>query len=627
MRRSVYAVLASLLAATIFAGVNLAAWRWLAPARIDFTQNGLYTLSTSAKRVVERLVEPIELELVYSRGPGAGLPAIRAHADRVRELLREIAAQSSGKIRISETDPEPFSEEEDRIVEAGLAPAPLEGDPVYFGVIGRNSVDDIIAIPFLAPERDALLEYDLARLIAQLDDPAPPKVAVISSLPAFQGDGSGEGDAFILREIRRAFTVLPVAPDFQALPNGTDILLAVHPGALSEWQTYVVDQFLLRKGRALIALDPVSRAALASGAPRIEAASGLGRLGNVLGASLGAQVAADRVLALPVEVDLGAGRTVVEGQPLFPAVPRALMSSEDPVTADLSRAINFGAPGHLIAAPPPGADFAPLVETTTQAALIPAELAMEDPAPRAVMQAYTPANAPLILAARLSGELRSAFATPPPVPVQQDPALADLEAAERSRVEPFVSRSQTPAEVFLLADSDMLDDAFFLNPANQSPMADNAAFILNALDNLSGDEALMALRSRAPAARPMERVDALRASARERLYKEQQRLEALLADAEGRLAAMEQASGVAPGTPGQIDEIARFREEAAGIRRQLRSVEREFRRDIDALAGRLEFINIWLPPIFVGLIAAGVFVWRSRPRTAAARPGDGGGAA
>lgn len=614
MRRSVYAILASVLAAVIFAGVNLAAWKWLAPARIDFTENRLYTLSSSARRVVERLVEPVDLELVYSRSRGASLPAIRAHADRVRELLREIVAQSGGKVRIRETDPEPFSEEEDRILAAGLSAAPLGGDPVYFGVIGSNSVDDRIAIPFLAPDRDALLEYDLVRLIAQLDDPAPPTVAVISSLPAFQGDGAGEGDAFILREMRRAFEIVPVPPDFQALPQGTDILLMVHPDEFTEWQAYAIDQFLLRKGRALIALDPVSRAALASESPRARAASGPGRLGATLGVSLGSDVVADRILGLPVQVDLGGGRTAVEGQPLFPAVPRALMSGDDPVTADLSRAINFGAPGHLLAEPPAGVTFAPLVETTPQAALIPAQLAIDDPAPRTVMEAYAPTGAPQVLAGRISGELRSAFASTPAIPVQPDPALAALEAEERAGVEPFVSRSQTQAEIILLADSDVLADAFFLNPENDAPMADNAAFVLNALDNLGGDEALMALRSRAPAARPMERVDELRTSARQRLYQEQQRLEALLVDVERRLAETESAASGLARTPDQLAAIASFREEAAGVRRELRGVEREFRRDIDALAARLEIFNIWLPPILVGLAAAAVFFWRSRPR-------------
>jgi ABC-type uncharacterized transport system involved in gliding motility auxiliary subunit len=220
-----------------------------------------------------------------------------------------------------------------------------------------------------------------------------------------------------------------------------------------------------------------------------------------------------------------------------------------------------------------------------------------------------------VLAGRLSGALRSLFETPPAVPAQPDPVLAQREAGERAGVEPFVSRSETPAEIILVADADMFDDGFFLNPDTGAPIADNAAFVLNALDNLGGDEALMALRSRAPAARPMERVDDMRAAARDRLYKEQQRLEALLAEAEGHLQQIEQqrAAG-AVRTPEELAQMASFREQASQIRRQLRGVEREFRRDIDALAGRLELINIWLPPIFAAALGAGLFFWRSRRR-------------
>jgi hypothetical protein len=60
--------------------------------------------------------------------------------------------------------------------------------------------------------------------------------------------------------------------------------------------------------------------------------------------------------------------------------------------------------------------------------------------------------------------------------------------------------------------------------------------------------------------------------------------------------------------------MASYRDQAAGIRKQLRGVEREFRRDIDALAGQLRLLNVWLPPIVVGLLGIGVFVWRSRRR-------------
>lgn len=618
MRRSVFAISASALAAVIFIGANLASWKWLAPARIDFTANGLYTLSSSARRVVERLVEPVELELVYSRGIGADIPAIRAHAARVRELMNEIAARSGGKVWISETDPEPFSDDEDRIMAAGLESAASgEGDPVYLGMIGRNSVDDIIAIPYLAPERDAMLEYDLIRLIAQLDDPAPPKVAVLSSLPGFQGDGTGEGDAFVLREMRRAFEIATVDPGFSALPDGADILMIVHPGPLDDWQIYALDQFLLRKGRALIALDPVSRVSLAMGGGRAVGASSLGRLEGSLGVAIAPDAVADRVLGLPVEVDVGGGRRIVEGQPLFPAVPKALMSASDPVTADLSRAVNFGAPGALVTGRlPPRAAFTPLIETTPQAALISSEIAAADPNPRAVLEAYQPLGVPQILAGRLSGELVSAFPDgQPQIPFSDIPAVAERQREERAGVEPYVARSQGQASIVFVADVDVFADAFYVDPSSNAPIADNAAFVLNALDNLAGDEALMALRSRAPAARPMERVDELRAAARDRLYKEQQRLEALLADAEGRLKQLEEKrAGGGAHTSEDLAEIAAFRDEAARIRRELRGVEREYRRDIDKLKAQLVFANIWLPPIFAALLGVGVFAWRSRRR-------------
>ncbi len=618
MRRSHYAILASLAAAAIFAGVNLAAWRWLPGARVDFTANGLYTLSSSARRVVQRLIEPVELEFVYSRELGAQFPAIRAHADRVRQLMAEIAAQSEGKVTVRETEPEPFSDEEDRIVAAGLSPAPTTGgEPLYFGIIGHNTSADRIVIPFLAPERDALLEYELVRLISQLDDPSPPRVAVLSTLLPYQLHPAEEGAAFILREGARAYEIAIVAEDFRALPAGTDVLLMVHPPPLNEWQSYVIDQFLMEQGAAVIAVDPVSRAALAQ-QDGTGAASSLGRLGAMLGLTADTEVVADRAHALPVTIDIGAGRKAQAGQPLFPAPPPALMSRADVVTADLSRPINFGAPGRLVLSPPQGVAVEPLVWSSDDAALLPAQLALTDPAPRAVIEAYHPAGRQ-VLAARLSGRLRSTFTGPPIPPADDDPALAELRRQEMSHMPPYRSQSRGEADIVLVADSDMFDDSYFLHPQTRTPLADNAAFVLNALDNLGGDPALTELRSRAPAARPMTRVDALREAARMRLFVEQKRLEDLLKEAESRLQQLEaRRAGGAASTAGELEEMGRYRVQAADIRSQLRGVERAFRRDIDALEGQLVLINVWLPPILVGLVGVAVFVWRGRLRGGAA---------
>lgn len=619
MKRSHYVILVSLAAVLIFAGLNLASWRWLGGARADFTANGLYTLSTSAKRVVQRLIEPVEIELVYSRVLGADFPAIRAHADRVRQLMAEIAAQSEGKVKLREVEPEAFSEEEDRVAAAGLSPAPTNGgEPLYFGIIGRNTSADNITIPFLAPERDALLEYELVRLISQLDDPAPPKVAVLSSLLAYQLHPTEQGSAFMLREGARAYEIVIVEEGFRALPDDTDVLLMVHPPAMDEWQSYVIDQFLLNKGAALIAIDPVSRAAIVQqdGAP---VASSLGRIARMLGLTEQREAVADSTIALPVNVDIGGGRTMQVGQPLFPGPPPALMSRDDVITADLSRPINFGAPGRLIVQPPAGVTFEPLVSTSIEAALLPAEMAASDPGPRQVLEAYQPSGAQQALAGRLAGPLRSTFAGPPVVADEDDPVLAELRRQEMARQPPFVADSQRDAQIILVADSDMFDDSFFVHPQSGQPLADNAAFVLNALDNLGGDPALTELRSRAPAARPMARVDELREAAKTRLFAEQERLETLLKAAEARIGELEaRRAGGAASAPEELAEINEYRVQAAEIRGQLRGVEREFRRDIDALESQLVFLNVWLPPILVGLAGIGVFFWRGRRRGGAA---------
>jgi ABC-type uncharacterized transport system involved in gliding motility auxiliary subunit len=234
-----------------------------------------------------------------------------------------------------------------------------------------------------------------------------------------------------------------------------------------------------------------------------------------------------------------------------------------------------------------------------------------------VLEAYKPSGTPQVLAGRLTGPLRSSFLRPPAPPAEDDPSLAGFHQQEMARVEPYASRSEDPAEIIFIADADAFDDGFYVNPNTGEAIADNAAFLLNAIDNLSGEAALTELRSRAPAARPMQRVDDLRAGARDRLYEQQQGLEKLLADAEGRIDPLEarRRSGAAL-SPEELSELASYRDQASGVRKQLRAVEREFRRDIDALEAELQFINVWLPPICVALIGIGVFFWRSRRRGA-----------
>src|SRR6185436_9327818 len=138
----------------------------------------------------------------------------------------------------------------------GIEPLrPYEGaDPIYFGLTGANAIDDRRTVPFFHPQREAFLEYEITRLIYELENPDETRVGLITSLGIEPGDGQmgpiGGAFSVLSTEMGRLMDPVRIAPDFTSIPDDIDVLAIIHPGALSEQQLYAIDQFILRKGRA-----------------------------------------------------------------------------------------------------------------------------------------------------------------------------------------------------------------------------------------------------------------------------------------------------------------------------------------------------------------------------------------
>src|SRR5581483_6192090 len=172
LSRRTYAIVAVILAAVIFVALNIAADATFTTARLDLTENGQYTLAQGTKNIIRDLREPIVLKFFYSKKTAADYAQVSAYAGRVRDLLNEYAALSGGKIIFEEINPEPFSEAEDEATANGLTAAPTQsGDPVYFGLVGTNTIDGKETIPFFNAEREPYLEYDLSSMIYKLSHP------------------------------------------------------------------------------------------------------------------------------------------------------------------------------------------------------------------------------------------------------------------------------------------------------------------------------------------------------------------------------------------------------------------------------------------------------------------------
>ncbi|MEQ8433805.1 MAG: GldG family protein [Oceanicaulis sp.] len=597
-----------------FAGLNLFAGATLDGLRLDLTERGLYQLSPGTREVLARIDEPVELNFYYSRTEAARYPAIRAYGARVREMLRTISARSGGRVRLEEIDPAPFSEAEDAAIAAGLEPIPTEdGGQIFFGLTGRNAVDDQRVIAFFDPVEEARLEYEIVRTLAELERAQIPKIAVISDLP-FAPDRDANSANRIINELSAAFDVDWLEDDFEAIPDDADALFLLHPAPLSEGQSYLVDQFAMTRGRVLALVDPMAHVALKpgpDGLPPVNAnrASTLGRLFASWGVAYDVNTTAmDARNGLPVQIVEG-GRTRMRAYPLWFTVTPSQMNADLPAVSALSRGVNLGSPGVLEALPGFEDRFTPVMTTSEAAARLDADRAAASPAPEELMRQLDPApDAPLTLAARITGPLQTAFSDGPPAgDINLDPGA-------------HVEASSTDAEIIVIADADLLDPAFYLRSdpsVGEQVVADNPALILNLADRLAGDPALVSLRSRAGSQRPMVRVEALRADAEARYLALQDELQSELSEAEARLEDLtRQGRASALGGAGVADsaQAEALRTRIIRAREQLREIERGFRVEIDALERALMIWTVWIPPLLVIFCATLFTLIRTRRR-------------
>src|SRR5262245_4520403 len=127
VKRKTYGGAALALLTVAFVGLVILVNYGVRGVRADLTQNSLYTLAPGTKEIVGSLKEPINLYFYYSSSAPQTPSYIKLYATRVRELLEELAARARGKIRLQVIDPQPYSEEEDRAAELGVAAVPIGG--------------------------------------------------------------------------------------------------------------------------------------------------------------------------------------------------------------------------------------------------------------------------------------------------------------------------------------------------------------------------------------------------------------------------------------------------------------------------------------------------------------------
>jgi len=616
-------------AAVFFVALLVFSTEALRNVTIDLTESKVFTLSEGTKEVLANVREPVTLRYFISDDLMEQSPALKDYGRGVQELLERYAELSKGRVKLEVIHPEPFSPEEDRAVGFGLHGVPITqaGNLGYFGLAGTNTTDDLDVIAFFSPQRERFLEYDLSRLVQNLANPKKKKVGFISSLPIDADPIKRYRPWQVVEQMKQFFDVQRITLE-DPVPEDIDVLMVVHPRDMDETDRYYIDQHIMRGGKALIFVDPYSEEATRGNAMQRQPpddGSDLKQLfdaygivydkNKVLGDRRGAQrVSAGRdSLGRPVITDYLAWITLTGGQ----------INRGDVVSSDLEQ-ITLAASGFIAKAKDAKYDMQPLLVSSGEAMAIDVAKIKKDPEPAKLLKDFKARGEPFVVAARITGTFKSAFPDGPPKDkIREDIAAARKKKGEKmAKTQKHLKEGIKPASMIVVADTDMLVDRFWVRSQDffgkrvDVPIANNADFLSNAIDNMAGTAALISLRGRGVTTRPFHRVEALRREAELSYRSTEQALLENLKDIETKLKDIQTKETKEGKTvilsTGQKDAVEKFRRESIAIRIELRSVQLALRQDIDQLDRVLKVINIGLMPLIVVIFALGLGLVRRR---------------
>ncbi|MEP6663852.1 MAG: GldG family protein, partial [Verrucomicrobiota bacterium] len=238
-----------------------------AKKRVDLTAEKAYTLSPGTKKILEKLDSRVTIRFYCSQGDE--MPVFfKTYARRVEDLLGEYKQAGKGKIVIEKYNPTPDSDAEDSARLNGIDGQTIQnGEKIYLGLV-VSLLDEKATLPFLTPDRERLLEYDISRAIAKVVTPKKTVVGVMSAFPVFgqpanpmaqrMGQGGGQEPWVFVSELKNDFDVKPVELTAGKIPDDITVLVVVHPRGITDAAQFAIDQFVLRGGKLVAFIDPMA---------------------------------------------------------------------------------------------------------------------------------------------------------------------------------------------------------------------------------------------------------------------------------------------------------------------------------------------------------------------------------
>lgn len=496
--------------ATILISVNVVSAG--ATRRLDLTSEKLYSLSQTTKTIIGKLKadRPVLIQAFISPEVPRDLVSTRSS---LIGLLRQYDQEGGDQVRVRIVNTEKFTDSAEDAKRYGIDSQEVQSerggrsvrDDVYLGVV-VTSVDEQVVIPFF--DKGTPVEYELTRSIRTVTESKRKTVGILRT--DAQVAGGFDMQSFrqlpewrVALELKKQYDVKPVGPD-ELGRSDFDVLVAVMPSSLTDPEVIQLIDYINRGRPTLIVDDPfpVFQPPLAPRTPKP-------RPGGMFGQGGPQPEKADRGNATKLSKALGiqwnSGQTVWDRYDPHPEIREMLeavqladvvyvakssgakqaFNSDSKITRGLQEVMMFY-PGSISPAGDSKLKFEPLLESSpisvtheweeyvssgfmgmTQL-LIPQAKSQRDEKSR-------------VIAARITG-----------------PAPGGPEGKSGSEI-----------NVVFVAEMDMISNPFFFirDKEWQGLKLDNVTFVLNAVDELAGEEALLALRGRQPIHRTLETIE------------------------------------------------------------------------------------------------------------------------
>ncbi len=583
-----YTITAWLLLFIGFFGINILANNLTMNVQYDGTAEKNFTLTESTEAVLQNLKEPVLAKLYFSPILGRRNTDLREQFDNIRILLQKYKNAAKGKFDYKIYYPMFLSKEEDLAIAGGLQSIPLIdlNQSALFGMTLEDSLQNKEVIPFFATNQFGRLEQDITTKIHQLSKEKK-RLGILTSLPIF-GRGSDDDNMIfdgpweIINMLDKDYRIHHILAPEDFDKYHFDVVLIMYPKFFTEDTLNKVRDYARGGGKIVLVLDPANEAS------RLYAP-----VQNYLSASDSEFfeklwhfkfykdfVVADLQNSITVDATTDYATNPVFSQdilqfrlhrdnmnpkhPVIRNLHEVMMASTSAIMPDLQKYKN-----NEIA-------FYPLLKASDISAMMTADTVIDGLNPQDILKNFQPDENNKFMAAEIIG------------------------------MEP-----DNPFDVIVFADSDFLYDRFWmdkvylLDSEYVTSIFDNANLLLNAIDYLAGDEALIGLRGKRSLSRRFEDIELLR---RLNSFQYKQKEEEIFEQIDKAKQAVQEVwskkefEGRESFTADELAALSKIRNQLNDFKKQLSDARYQAYSNINTVAARVNFLNIWALPLGFGSI-------------------------